>query len=115
MVAAAFTGTILLQPTKGGSPLYYRVTISDVAAAYWIFPDGSNTLQMPGDQAYWIRDIILITGGTDTTNTEIFSNQKSTGIYLDHKSSLNTVQNRMLTYAPILVKPGSQLKFIQRA
>ena len=65
MAAAAFTGTILLVPERGGDPLYYRVTISDVAAAKWIFSGGGDVLQVPGDQAYWLKDIILITGGTE--------------------------------------------------
>lgn len=114
MAAAPFTGTLKLVGANG-KVLYYRCSMSDVAAASWTFPGGGTILQVPGDQPYWLKDLIIITGGTDTTNSEVFSNELSTGIYLDHKSNLNTVQNRMLQFDPIKVNPGSQLKFIQRA
>lgn len=115
MAAAAFTATMILKGQRDGSTRYIRVTISDVAAAYWIFPDGSNTLQLPSDQAYSLVDLIIITGGTDTTNAQLFVNQLNTGIVIDNKSNLNNVQNRQFQFNPLGFKAGAQLKFVQAA
>ena len=115
MAAAAFTGTCIFKGQKNGATKYVRVTISDVAAAYWIFPDGSNVLQLGADQGYSLVDVILVTGGTDTTNAQLFVNQLNTGIVIDNKSNLNTVQNRQFQFNPLGFNPGAQLKFVQAA
>jgi len=115
MAAAAFTGTLIFAGMSDNSTNYVRVTMSDVAAAAWVFPDASTSYQLPSDQNYMLTDVIIITGGTDTTNSDIFANQKNTGIVLDHKSNLNTVQNRQFQFRPLPIKGGTNLKFIQRA
>jgi hypothetical protein len=114
MAAAAFTGTLIF---KGGNGRvsHIRVTMSDVAAAAWVFPDGSTTLNLPADTNWSLVDVIIVTGGTDTTNSEIYVNQANTGITIDHKSNLNTVQYRQFITNPIGFKAASQIKLIQRA
>jgi len=114
MAAAAFTATLVLKGDKGGL-IQTRCTISDVAAAYWIFPSGDAFMQLPADQNWYLSDTIVVTGGTDTTNSEVFVNQKSAGLYIDHKSNLNTSNQRQFTNAPVGFKAGAQLKLVQRA
>jgi len=115
MAAAAFTGTVILKGLKNGATKHVRCTMSDVAAAGWVFPDASTTLQLPADQDYAVVDIIIVTGGTDTTNSELFVNQMNSGLVVDHKSNLNTVQNRQFGTNPLPLASGCQIKFIQRA
>jgi hypothetical protein len=115
MSAAPFTATIVLVGQKSQRPLHIRCTISDVAAAYWIFPDGSNTLQLPSDDNWILRDVLVVTGGTDTTQSQVYLNQLNTGIVLDHKSNLTSVQNRQFLMTPISFRAGSNLKLVQAA
>lgn len=114
MAAAAFTETLIFRGDNG-QQMYIRATVSDVAAASPIFPDGSTTLQLPAGTNWSLVDMIVITGGTDTTNQELYVNQQNTGIVIDNKSNLNTVQNRIFQLNPLRFKAGSQLKLIQRA
>lgn len=115
MAAVAFTGTLIFRGQRNGAIKNVRVTISDVAAAYWIFPDGSNVLQLSSDQGYNLVDVILVIGGTDTTNAQLFVNQLNSGLVIDNKSNLNTVQNRQFQFNPLGFNPGAQLKFVQAA
>lgn len=114
MAAAAFTATLVLRGSKG-TITHQRCTVSDVAAAYWIFPSGDAFYQLPSDEAWYLVDVIVVTGGTDCTNSELFVNQKSAGLYIDHKSNLNTSNQRQFTSAPVGFKPGAQIKLVQRA
>jgi hypothetical protein len=114
MAAAAFTATLIFKGANG-KQLYVRATITDVAAAYWIYPDGSNILQLPASTTWYLVDVVVVTGGTDTTNSELYVNQMNSGIVIDHKSNLNTVQNRIFQANPLGFAAGSQLKLIQRA
>lgn len=114
MAAVPFTATLIFKGANG-RVMHIRSTISDVAAAYWIYPDGSNTLNLPADTSWSLVDVIVVTGGTDTTNSELFVNQTNTGLVIDHKSNLNTVQYRQFITNPIGFKPASQIKLTQRA
>lgn len=114
MAAAAFTATLILKGSKG-SIMHQRCTVSDVAAAYWIFPSGDSFLQLPSDENWYLADVIVVTGGTDCSNSELFVNQKSAGVYIDHKSNLNTSNYRQFANAPIGFKAGAQLKLVQKA
>lgn len=114
MAAAAFTATLVFRGSKG-TVLHQRCTVSDVAAAYWIFPSGDAFLQLPADENWFLIDVIAVTGGTDTTNSELYVNQKSAGLYIDHKSNLNTSNQRQFTQSPIGFKAGAQVKLVQRA
>ncbi len=115
MVAAAFTETIIFRGSSNGRTMHIRLTISDVAAAFAIAPDGNSFIQLPSDQSYWMQDIIVVTGGTDTTNQEIFANSTSTGLVIDNKSNLNTANSRQFQQAPVQFKAGSLLRLKQAA
>jgi hypothetical protein len=86
-----------------------------VAAAYAVASDGNGFIQLPGDQNYALIDAIVVTGGTDTLQQEIFANSLSAGVYLDNKSNLNTSNFRQFSTAPIVFKAGSLLRFKQLA
>lgn len=115
MAAAPFTETLIFKGTSNGNTRQVRATVSDVAAAYAAFPDGNTFLQLPSDQPYALIDCIVVTGGTDTTNQEIFANGLSTGVVLDNKSNLNTANFRQFQQAPMVFKPGTLLRFKQAA
>lgn len=114
MAAAAFTATMVFVGDNR-QQLFVRATISDVAAAYWIYPDGSNTLTLPANTNWSLADVVVVTGGTDTTNSALYVNQLNTGVVIDHKSNLNTVQNRIFQLHPLRFRAGSQIKLVQSA
>ena len=114
MAAAAFTATLLFRGANG-RPYPVRCTISDVAAAFWIFPDGQSVLQLPSDTAWSLVDAIVVTGGTDTTNSELYVNGLNTGIVLDHKSNLSSANFRSFATMPLTFKPGSNIRLTHRA
>jgi hypothetical protein len=115
MAAAPFTATMIFRGQKSRTVKHVRCTISDVAAAYWIYPDGSNTLTLPSSEGWDMVDIIVVTGGTDTTQSQLYVNQLNTGLVVDHKSNLNTANFRQFITNPIGFNPGSQLKLVQAA
>lgn len=114
MAAVPFTATLIFQGSAG-TVFHTRCTISDVAAAYWIFPSGDAFLQLPSNENWTLKDVIVVTGGTDTTQSELYANQKNTGLVLDHKSNLNTSNFRQFLTSPISFKAGAQIKLVQRA
>lgn len=114
MAAAAFTGTLIFKGANGRS-LQVRATMSDVAAASWVYPDGSSLLQLPAGTVWSLVDIIIITGGTDTTQSSLFVNQLNSGLVIDHKSNLNTAQFRQFITNPVTFEGGSQLRLVQAA
>lgn len=115
MAAAAFTETLIFKGASTKKNIYVRATASDVAAAAVVYPDGSTTLQLPSSENWFLVDLITVVGGTDTTNQELFVNQMATGIVIDNKSNLNTVQNRIFQQNPLGFTAGSQIKLTQRA
>jgi len=114
MAAAAFTATLIFVGS-GGKQLHIRATCSDVATQSWTYPDGSTTLQLPSNQNWQLADVIIVTGGTDTTNSVLYVNQLNSGIVIDHKSNLNTVQYRQFITHPLGFSAGAQLKLTQAA
>jgi hypothetical protein len=115
MAAAAFTETVILKGTRDGRTIHIRMTVSDVASAYAIAPDGNGFIQLPGDQDYKLSDVIVVTGGTDTTQQLIFANSLNTGLVLDNKSNLNTANFRQFLTSPVAFKAGSLIRFQQAA
>lgn len=64
MAAAAFIGTLLFQ--NGNKSWGVPVTVSDVNAAFYVFPDGQNVYTLPGDGGTCVlKDVILSAAGTD--------------------------------------------------
>ena len=115
MVAAAFTGTMIFKGLADGRTIHIRCTMPDVATASWVYPDGGTTLTLPSDQPYKLIDVIIVTGGTDTTQSSLFVNQMASGIVIDHKSNLNTSNFRQFLTSPLTFRAGSQIKLTQAA
>jgi len=115
MVAAAFTQTLIFKGQNNGRVIHVSQTVSDVAAAYTINPDGSDFLALPSDQNYALIDLIVVTGGTDTNFENLFINGLDSGIKISNKSNLNTSNFRQFATAPIVIKAGSTMKFKQSA
>jgi hypothetical protein len=115
MAAAAFTETVIFKGRKDGRVIHMRLTVSDVAAAYAIAPDGNGFIQLPGDQDYTFSDVIVVTGGTDTTQQQVFCNGLNSGLVIDNKSNLNTANFRQFLTAPVSFKAGSLIRFVQAA
>lgn len=114
MAAAAFTGTLVFVGSKG-KPMHVRCTMSDVAAAAWVFPDGNTSLSLPSDQDWTLKDAIIVTGGTDTTQSQLYANGLNTGLVVDHKSNLNTSNFRQFVTTPLGFRGGSVLRLLQAA
>jgi hypothetical protein len=114
MVAAAFTQTLVFRGTNG-RVVHYPMTVSDVAAAFAIGPDGADFISIPSDQPYALVDMIIVTGGTDTNFQDIFANGLASGLRVSNKSNLNTSNFRQFATAPVVFKPGAVLKFKQSA
>lgn len=115
MAAAAFVETAIFKGTRNGRIIHYPLTVSDVAAAYAISPDGADTLQMPSDQDYALIDMIVVTGGTDTNFQDLFVNGLATPLKISNKSNLNTSNFRQFATAPVVFGAGSRLKLKQSA
>lgn len=115
MAAAAFTGTLILENMSTKQRKQVRVTFSDVAAAFGIFPSGENILTLPSDANYSIVDLILSAAGTDTTNMDLYVNQNTTGIVVNNASNVGTVYNRQFQMSPVDIRGGSTIRFTQRA
>lgn len=114
MVAAAFVETAIFKG-QNGKVIHYPLTLTDVAAAFAISPDGSDVIQLPSDQNYALIDIIVVTGGTDTNFQDIFLNGLGTPLRISNKSNLNTSNFRQFATAPVTFAVGSRLKLKQAA
>lgn len=112
MSAAAFTQTAIMKGANGRTFSLY-MTVSDVNGEYAVCPDGSSTIQLPSDQPYYLADLIVVTGGTDTTTQTLFVNNTNSGITVVNKANLSTSYHRQFMSAPLGFKPGSMLKFKQ--
>lgn len=103
---------------KGGDgyTFSYPCTISDVSAAYWIFPDGNSDVVFPSNHGnIAIIDIVLSGTGTDCTRDDIFVGGKSTGEQVLRSSNLGNNFSRQYTMAsPMIIAPASRLRFVQK-
>jgi len=115
MAAAAFVETAIMRGVANGRIIHYPLTVSDVAAAFAISPDGSDTIQIPSDQDYALIDLIVVTGGTDTNFQDVFVNGLATPLKISNKSNLNTSNFRQFATAPVRFGGGSRLKLKQSA
>jgi len=112
MAAAAFKVTLSVMVDGRYKSIY--MAASDVAAQGWTFPDGGTALPLGTGQAV-IKDIILSAAGTDTTNSEVYVNGVYTGYTVVHSANVYSVLNRQVMQTPIVLNPGANIKFIQRA
>lgn len=115
MTAAAFTQVAIFQGASNGRTIHLAQTVSDVANEYAVAPDGNGFVQLPSDQNYMLKDLIVITGGTDTKFQDVYANGLATGIRINNVSNLNSAVNRQFQSAPIVFKSGALLRFKQAA
>jgi len=116
MAAAAYKVTLIVALGSPNGPTKpFSLTASDVAAASWLFPSGQSTAVLNGKNDVYIIDAILSAAGTDTTQSEFFVGNISTGFLLLNATSLATTIQRPLQSAPIRVPAGTQFQVIQRA
>lgn len=113
MTAVAFTETLIFKGTSNGKVIHMPMTVSDVSGEYAVAPDGQGFIQLPSDQNYALIDVIVVTGGTDTSNQDIYINGLTSGLRIDNKSNLNTSNFRQFATAPVTFKAGSNLRFKQ--
>ena len=115
MVAAAYKANITIQYGNGMIESYYA-TCSDVAAAKFVFQDGSSDLTLPSNRGIgMIKDVILSAAGTDTSTSEVFVNNKNTGVKIINSANLGTVFNRQFMSSPMAITPGGRINFVQTA
>lgn len=115
MAAAAFTGVLKFK-CQDGYVFQHPVTISDVAAEFYVFPDGLGDVTLPSNHGtIALVDVILVTGGTDTAHAQVFCNGRDTGIKISNKANLTTTIQRQFAGAPVLFAPSARLKFKQAA
>lgn len=113
MVATPFTQTLIFKGLSNGKVVHLGMTVSDVAGEYAVSPDGEGSVTLPSDQNYALVDMIVVTGGTDTSFQNIFANSQDTGLKVSNKSNLNTSNFRQFATAPVSFKAGSKLRFKQ--
>jgi hypothetical protein len=101
MAAAPFSGVISLQGLSGNQYVE-PFTCTDVANAFVTFDSsGLSFLQLP--EPATIVDIVEHTGGTDTTKTRVWVNNRDTGITWRNTAILDTINNRV----PLPIKVGN--------
>jgi hypothetical protein len=114
MAAVIFSGMIFLKGLKSGNIKTIPGTWSDVAAAAVTWGVAATSdFQVSEDSILY--DAVLNVGGTDTLKDDIIVNDAYSGIYLDHKSNLNTAQVRQFMQSPQYIKGGSRIRLLQRA
>ena len=113
MAAAAFKA-ILKFVAKNGETFSYPCTVSDVNAAYYVFPDANNDVVLPTTKGVLaMTDLVLSAAGTDTSQAYIYVNGKNTGEVIMNAANLGTNFSRQLMAAPIYIAPGARLRIQQ--
>ena len=114
MAAAPFKA-ILKFKAQDGFTVSYPCTVSDVNAAYYVFPDGNNDVVLPSNHGVLaLIDLVLSAAGTDTSNGDILINGKNTGERILNAANLGTNFSRQFTpLTPLLVAAGSRFRIIQ--
>lgn len=113
MAAAAFKANLIVRGSDGWR-WSYPTTVSDVNAAYYVFPDGNNDVILPSNHgAITIIDLILSAAGTDTSQAKIYVNGVDSGQKVQNAANVGTVYNRQFMSAPLTVPAGARLRFEQ--
>lgn len=114
MAAAAFKATLVFKTAKRSWTI--PCTVSDVAAAYYIFPSGASDYQLPANEGtVYLADVILSAAGTDTSKADIYVNDTTTGQQVANAANVGTVFNRQFMSSPIPMKAGARVRFTQVA
>ena len=114
MAAAPFKATAIIAAGSPKGPTKpFSLTVSDVNAAFYVWPSGQNFNVLSGDFDCYIVDLILSAAGTDTSQGEIFVGGVSTGFKILNATTLATTIVRPLPQAPIRVPKGQALQITQ--
>jgi hypothetical protein len=114
MAAAAFLASLTFAKNNiNGEPVTYFCTVSDVNAAFYIFPDGNNFVTLPGGANWILKDISLSAAGTDTRTATIFVNGLNSGRTLLNAANLGTNYSRQFMLGPLQFSGGTNLRFTQ--
>lgn len=113
MAAAAFKIAMTVRNAKGQARSI-PLTVSDVAAAFALFPSGSSEMTLSSTDAY-VTDMVYTAAGTDTSQLQVFINGVDTGIRVYNGANLGTVYNRQVQQSPIFVPAGALIRFTQLA
>lgn len=107
MAAAPYKiSMIVAAGSPSGPRKIFSLTASDVNAAFWLYPSGASSAVLSGDFDSYIVDTILSAAGTDTTQSEFYVGNISTGFKLLNATSLATTIVRPLQNAPVRVPKG---------
>jgi len=113
MAAAAFK-SILKFTSQGGASFNYPCTVSDVNAAYYVFPDGNNDVVLPSNLGVlYLVDVILSAAGTDTSQGKIYVNGKDTGEKILNAANLGTNFSRQFMGTSMAIAPAARLRIEQ--
>ena len=113
MAAAAFLANLVFA-CQDGYQFSINCTVSDVNAAYYIFPDGQNYLNLPsGHGAVYLVDLQLSAAGTDTRTANVYANGKITPIVVQNASNLASNLARQFRSVPAGFVPGANIRLAQ--
>jgi len=111
---AAVPFKAILKFNSQGGPFTYPCTVSDVNAAYYVFPDGNNDVVLPSNKGtIYLVDVVLSAAGTDTSQAIIYVNGKTTGEQVMNSANLGTNFSRQFMGSPIGIAAGARLRFAQ--
>ena len=114
MTAAPYKISLVLAlGSPNGARKIISMTATDVNAAFWLFPSGQNTAVLSGDADVYIVDTILSAAGTDTSQSEFYVGNVSTGFKLQNATSIATTIVRPFQNAPMRIPKGQTLTVSQ--
>lgn len=115
MAAAAFLASLVFAQGAANSPVrkQYNCTVSDVTAAFYLFPDGNSFVNLPAGGPWYLVDVMLSAAGTDTRTATIFANGLATGISVLNAANLGTNYSRQFMSAPMKFAGGANVRFTQ--
>ena len=114
MAAAAFKA-LLNFVGANGTPFSYFCTVSDVNAAYYVYPDAGTDVVLPTNYGPFVtlKDITLSAAGTDTSTASIFIGGKDTGEKIVNATNLASNLTRQFMMSNMRIAAGSRLKILQ--
>ena len=113
LAAVAFKA-ILKFTAQNRETFSYPCTVSDVNAAFYVFPDTLGDVVLPSNKGnLYLTDIVLSAAGTDTSQADIYINGKATGERILNAANLGTNFSRQFMGSPIPIGPGARLKIMQ--
>ena len=114
MAAVPFKGTVSFRGMSG-APYVEAMSHSDVANAFTTFDASGLTFYSLPEPAYMV-DLAEVTGGTDTTKTNLWVNNRDSGLKWINTGVLVAINNRIPLPIPIgnpATKSGAQVQFKQ--